>query len=132
MIDGEGAIHVHCRKNRCTTHPRLRIYSTTKEIVSEAAKIMGTNPFPRRDHGMLLGWYAQASERKALKVLRIVAPHLTEPSKRCRANKILKVFGNVGSITGMYPSAKFFAGCPPPTRLRKPPKRIIANTEVPR
>jgi len=83
---------------------------------------MGVNPYPRRDHGKLLGWYAQASEQKAMKVLRIIAPHLTEPSKRCRANRILQVFGDDGSIKGRHPSAEFFEGCPPPTRLRKPPE----------
>ena len=33
LIDGEGFIHVHYRKNRNTTHPRLRIYCTTKAII---------------------------------------------------------------------------------------------------
>jgi hypothetical protein len=122
LIDGEGFIHVHYRKNRDTTHPRLRIYCTTKEIITEACRIMGVNPYPRRDHGKLLGWYAQVSERRAIMVLRIIAPHLTEPSKRCRAMRILQIFGESGSISGRHPSAEFFEGCPPPTRLRKPPE----------
>ncbi len=75
MIDGEGFIHVHYRKNRDTTHPRLRTYCTTKETLTESCRIMGVNPFPRGDHGNLQGWYAQVSEAKAMKVLRIVAPH---------------------------------------------------------
>ncbi len=90
---------------------------------------MGVNPYPRRDHGILLGWYAQVSEQKAMKVLRIIAPHLTEPSKRCRANRILKVFGSDGSISGRHPSAEFFVGCPPPTRLRKPPEAYKSPIE---
>lgn len=93
LIDGEGFIHVHYRKNRNTTHPRLRIYCTTREITEEACRIMGVNPSPRRDHGVLLGWYAKVSEQKAMKVLRIIAPHLTEPTKRCRAVRIVAVFG---------------------------------------
>lgn len=122
MIDGEGFIHVHYRKNRDTTHPRLRIYCTTKEIIAEACRLMGVNPYPRRDHGKLRGWYAQVSEGKAIKVLRIIAPHLTEPSKRCRAETILRAFGEDGSIEGRHPSSEMFEGCPPPTRLRKPPE----------
>jgi hypothetical protein len=119
-MDGEGFIHVHYRKNRNTTHPRLRIYCTTKEIISEACRILGVNPYPRRDDGKLLGWYAQISELKAIMVLRIIAPHLTEPSKRCRAERILSIFGNSGTIYGLHRSIDFFKGCPPPTRLRRP------------
>jgi len=130
LIDGEGFIHVHYRKNRDTTHPRLRIYCTTKEIVSEACRIMGVNPYPRRDHGRLLGWYAQVSEQRAIKVLHIIAPHLTEPSKRCRAMRILKVFGENGSVNGRHPSAEFFEGCPPPTRLRKPPEAYKSSLQA--
>ncbi len=100
----------------------MRIYCTSKEIIVEACRILGVNPYARRDHGKLLGWYAQASEQKAMEVLRIIAPHLTEPSKRCRAMRILKVFGRDGSTKGRHPSAEFFQGCPPPTRLRKPPE----------
>lgn len=121
---------MHYRKNRDTTHPRLRIYCTTKEIIEEACRIMGVNPYPRRDHGKLLGWYAQVSELKAMKVLRIIAPHLTEPSKRCRARRILDVFGEDGSIPGRHPSAEIFVGCPPPTRLRKPPEAYKSRPQA--
>ncbi|MBI3840348.1 MAG: hypothetical protein HY297_00055 [Thaumarchaeota archaeon] len=88
--------------------PESEFYCTTKEIIIEACRIMGVNPYPRRDHGLLLGWYAQASELKAIRILRIIAPHLTEPSKRCRAERILEVFGDCGSIRGRIPSAEFF------------------------
>jgi len=125
LIDGEGFIHVHYRKNRDTTHPRLRVYSTTKAIIDEACRIMGVRHYARRDHGVLKGWYAQASELKALEILRRVGPHLTEPSKRCRALTILKVFGGSGSIPGLHRSAEVFAHCPPPTRLRKAPPRKL-------
>jgi len=120
LIDGEGFIHVHYRKNRGTTHPRLRIYCTTKEIISEACRILGVNPYARRDHGILLGWYAQVSELKAIRVLGIIAPRIIEPSKRCRAERILRVFGDCGTIKGLHRSIDFFKGCPPPTRLRAP------------
>jgi len=120
LIDGEGFIHVHYRKNRDTTHPRMRIYSTTKPIIDEACRILQVNPYARRDHGKLLGWYAQVSEWKSVLVLRIIASHLTEPSKKCRAMTILKVFRNSGSIPGRHPSAEVFSHCPPPTRLRLP------------
>ena len=122
LIDGEGFIHVHYRKNRDTTHPRLRIYSTTKPIIDEACRIMQVNPYARRDHGKLVGWYAQASESKAVQILSVIAPHLTEPSKKCRALTILKVFSDGGSIPGRHPSSEVFAHCPPPTRLRPPRK----------
>lgn len=133
LMDGEGFIHVHYRKNRDTTHPRLRIYSTTKEIILEACRIMDVKLYPRRDHGKLVGWYAQASEAKALKVLGSIAPFLTEPSKRCRARKILEIFGDEGSIEGRHPSAELFVDCPPPTRLRESAKeykrRIVAPSK---
>ncbi len=122
LIDGEGFIHVHYRKNRDTTHPRMRIYSTTKAIIDEACRIMQVNPYVRRDHGVVRGWYAQASESKALQILRVIAPYLTEPSKKCRAVTILKVFSTGGSIPGRHPSAEVFSCCPPPTRLRLPRK----------
>jgi hypothetical protein len=122
LIDGEGFIHVHYRKNRDTTHPRLRIYSTTKQIIDEACRIMGVNPYVRRDHGKVLGWYAQASEWKAVQILSAIGPLLTEPSKRCRALTILEIFSESGSIPGRHPSAELFEKCPPPTRLRSPRK----------
>jgi hypothetical protein len=123
LMDGEGFIHVHYRKNRDTTHPRLRIYSTTKEIVIEACRLLAIKPYPRRDHGKLVGWYAQVSELKAIRVLSLIAPHLTEPSKRCRAQRILNGFGDSGTMHGLHRSIDFFKGCPPPTRLRRP--RIV-------
>jgi hypothetical protein len=98
----------------------MRIYCTTREIISEACRILGVNPYPRRDHGKLLGWYAQVSELKAVRVLEIIAPHLTEPSKRCRAKTILRVFADSGSIDGYHPSSELFKDCLPPTRLRRP------------
>jgi intein/homing endonuclease len=120
LIDGEGFIHVHYRKNRDTTHPRLRVYSTTRAIIDEACRIMGVNPYVRRDHGKLVGWYAQASELKAIEILRRIGLLLTEPSKRCRAMTILRVFSKSGSIPGKHRSAEVFKHCPPPTRLRTP------------
>ena len=120
LVDGEGFIHVHYRKNRDSTHPRMRIYSTTKAIIDEACRIMDVKPYVRRDHGVLKGWYAQATDLKAVAILRRIGPFLTEPSKRCRALTILKVFSNGGSIPGRHPSAEVFKHCPPPTRLRIP------------
>ena len=124
LIDGEGFIHVHYRKNRNTTHPRLRIYSTTKPIIEEAYRIMGVRPYVRRDHGIVHGWYAQASEWKAVEILRTIGPLLTEPSKKCRALTILDIFSKSGSIPGRHPSSEIFEQCPPPTRLRFPEKDI--------
>ena len=124
LIDGEGFIHVHYRKNRNTTHPRLRIYSTTKPIIEEACRIMGVRPYVRRDHGIVHGWYAQASEWKAVEILRTIGPLLTEPSKKCRALTILDIFSKSGSIPGRHPSSEIFEQCPPPTRLRFPEKDI--------
>jgi hypothetical protein len=122
LIDGEGFVHVHYRKNRDTTHPRMRIYSTTKGIIDEACRIMKVNPYARNDHGKISGWYAQVSDLKAVRILQVVGPHLTEPSKKCRAMTILRVFRERGSIRGRHPSAEVFVHCPPPTRLRSPRK----------
>ena len=96
LVDGEGFVHIRYRSDRSTMYPRLRIYGTTKPIIDEAARIMGVNPFPRRDHGVLVGWYAAVSHRKALKVLRLISPYLRDPSKNCRVRKILDVFGDLG------------------------------------
>ena len=95
-------------------------YSTTKLIIEEACRIMGVRPYVRRDHGIVHGWYAQASEWKAVEVLRAIGPSLTEPSKKCRALTILDIFRNSGSIPGRHPSYELFEDCPPPTRLRFP------------
>ncbi len=122
LVDGEGFVHVHYRKNRNATHPRMRIYSTTKPIIDEACRIMHVNPYVRRDGGKVVGWYAEASEWKAVQLLRLVAPHLTEPSKKCRSLTILEIFCDGGSIPGKHPSAEVFSHCPPPTRLRLPRK----------
>jgi hypothetical protein len=128
LIDGEGCIHVRYRSDRNTMYPRLRIYATSKPIIDEAARIMGVNPFPRRDHGKLVGWYATVSHRKALRVLRVVAPFLFEPSKKCRARKILDTFGEIGTIHTRSTASEFFRDCPPPTRLRNPPRNIISGS----
>ena len=81
---------------------------------------MGVNPWARRDHGVNVGWYASVSHLKALKVLRIILPYLRDPSKKCRATKILETFGNKGTVHGSMSTAEFFRDCPPPTRIRKP------------
>jgi len=99
--------------------PRIRIYCTSKPIIYEAGRIMGVNPFPRRDHGVFKGWYVSASHQKALKILRRIAPHLKDPSKKCRSEKILRTFVDVATLKGKLTVAEFFAECPPPTRLRK-------------
>ena len=80
---------------------------------------MGVNPFPRRDHGVFKGWYVSASHQKALRVIRRIEPYLKDPSKRCRAQRILQTFGEVATIHGSVPSDEFFKGCPLPTRWRK-------------
>ncbi|QQG48110.1 MAG: hypothetical protein HY247_04950 [archaeon] len=125
MIDGEGFVHIRFRSDRFTMYPRLRIYGTSRPIIAEAARIMGVNPFPRRDNGILVGWYASVSHLKALRVLRIVQPYLRDPSKSCRAKKILGTFGDVGTVRGYLRTPEFFKDCPPPTRIRKP--RSIIN-----
>jgi len=122
LVDGEGFINIRYRKDRGTDFPRLRIYGTSKPIIDEASRIMTVKAFPRRDHGKLLGWYASVSHQKALRVLRRIRPYLRDPSKRCRTEKILRTFGDIATIKGNQTVAEFFAGCPPPTRLRKRPK----------
>ena len=123
-MDGEGFIHIRYRSDRRTMYPRLRIYGTTRPIIDEAARLMGVNPFPRRDHGVLVGWYASVSHRKALRVLRVILPYLRDPSKKCRGEKILDTFGDVGTVHGGLSTPEFFRDCPPPTRLRTP-KTVI-------
>jgi len=118
LVDGEGCIFVSHRKPNDRTYPRLRIFSTSKPIVDGAGRIMGVNPYPRRDHGKLVGWYVSAEGGKTVEVVHNIASHLTDPSKRCRAFTILKVFDTVVSIQGRHPSAEVFAHCPPPVRLR--------------
>ncbi len=99
-------------------YPRLRIYGTVKPIIAEAARMMGVNPWVRRDHGVVVGWYASVSHLKALKVLRVILPYLRDPSKKCRAAKILQTFGEVGTVHGGLSTPEFFQDCPPPTRIR--------------
>jgi hypothetical protein len=127
LVDGEGFIHIRYRSDRGTMYPRMRIYGTTKPIIDEAARLMGMNPFPRRDHGVLVGWYASVSHRKALRVLRIILPYLRDPSKKCRGARILETFGEVGTVHGRLSTPEFFADCPPPTRLRKPRSLLNAS-----
>ena len=124
LVDGEGFVNIRYRKDRGTMFPRLRVYCTSKPIIERAGRAMGVTPFPRRDHGKLLGWYVSVSHLKALKVLGMIGPRLSDPSKRCRAMKILGTFHGIGTIKGQLTVAEFFADCPPPTRLRKRPKDI--------
>ena len=119
LVDGEGFLGIRFRKDRGTVFPRIRIYCTSKPIIDEAGRIMGVKPFPRRDHGVFKGWYVSASHQKALRVIRRIVPYLKDPSKRCRAEKILKSFGAVATIHGSVPSDKFFKECPRPTRWRR-------------
>jgi hypothetical protein len=119
LVDGEGFINIRYRKDRGTMFPRIRIYCTSRPIIDEAGRIMNVNPFPRRDHGVFKGWYVSASHQKALKVLRRITPYLKDPSKKCRAEKILQTFVDVATLKGKMTVAEFFAECPPPTRFRK-------------
>ena len=123
LVDGEGCIHVRYRSDRGTMFPRLRIYCTAKPIIDEAARIMQVNPWARRDHGVFKGWYATVSHQKALRVLRVITPLLQDPSKRCRAEKILRSFPTVATIKGSQTAEQFFSDCPRPTRWR--PRRNI-------
>ncbi|HEY6282600.1 MAG TPA: hypothetical protein VIW22_01605 [Nitrososphaerales archaeon] len=119
LVDGEGFISIRYRKDRGTMFPRIRIYCTSRPIIDEAGRIMNVNPFPRRDHGVFKGWYVSASHQKALKVLRRIAPHLKDPSKKCRTDKILRTFTRVATLKGNLTVEEFFADCPRPTRYRK-------------
>jgi hypothetical protein len=119
MVDGEGYVHIRYRRDRDSMYPRMRLFAKTKQIMDTAARLMGVNPYARRKHGNLDGWYASVSHRKALNVLRIIGPRLLEPSKRCRAQKILEAFGEVGTIHSRLDSNEFFRDCPPPSRMRK-------------
>ena len=127
LVDGEGFVHIRYRSDRGTMYPRLRIYGTTKPIIDEAARLMGVNAWPRRDHGVLVGWYASVSHLKALSVMRMILPYLRDPSKKCRVKKILDSFGNVGTIKGNLSTPEFFRDCPPPTRIRK--SRSLLNRQ---
>lgn len=118
MVDGEGHIHIRYRSDRDSVYPRLRIFSKTKQIIDDVASSMGVNPYARRSHGKYIGWYASVSHLKALRILRLIAPYLAEPSKKCRARKILHVFGGTGTIHSRLNSSEFFHGCLPPSRIR--------------
>src|SRR2546428_9716917 len=87
---------------------------------------MGVNPFPRRDHDIFKGWYVSASHQKALQVIRRIAPFLKDPSKKRRAEKILRSFENIATIKGNQTTAEFFSECPLPTRWRERKKTYDA------
>ncbi len=118
LVDGEGYLFVHHDKAGNRTYPDMRIYCKSKSIIEGACRILDVNPHPRRDHGKLVGWLATVQGEKALLVIRRVARHLTDSSKRCRAFTILKVFDRGAGITGKHPSSQVFAQCPDPVRLR--------------
>lgn len=126
MVDGEGYIHIRYRSDRDSMYPRLRLFVKSRPIIDAVARSMGVNPYARRSRGKHLGWYASVSHLKALRVLRLIAPHLIGSSKRCRARKILDAFGEVGTIHSRLISSEFFRCCPPPSRIRKS-GRIISN-----
>jgi hypothetical protein len=129
IVDGEGYVHTRYRSDRGTTYPRLRIFVKSKPIIDEVARLMGVNPYPRRRNGKQTGWYASVSHLKALRVLRLITPHLTDPSKSCRAKKILGSFGNVGSVRSRLSNSEFFGDCPPPSRIRES-RKIINSAEM--
>jgi hypothetical protein len=74
------------------------------------------------------GWYASVSHRQALRVLRLIAAHLLEPSKKCRAQKIIEAFGEVGTIHLRLDTFEFFKDCPPPSQIRKS-GRVISGSQ---
>lgn len=119
LVDGEGYIHIRYRSDRDTMYPRLRLFVKSRPIIEKVARLLGVNPYGRRIHGKLLGWYASVSHLKALRVLVLISPSLLDPSKKCRARKILDAFGEVGTIHSRLDSAEFFRDCPPPSRIRK-------------
>lgn len=127
MVDGEGYIHIRYRSDRNAMYPRLRLFVKSRSIINKAARLMGVNPYARREHGELDGWYASVSHLKALKILRLVGPSLQEASKKCRAEKIIETFGGVGTIHSRLVSSDFFRSCPPPSRIRKSGRVINAS-----
>lgn len=127
IVDAEGYIHIRYRSDRDAMYPRLRIFVKSRSIIEAAARLMDVSPYARRNHGKHLGWYASVSHQKALRVLRTIASHLLERSKRCRAKKILDAFGEVGTIHSRLASSEFFGDCPPPSRIREF-RRIINGT----
>ena len=120
----KGFVNVRYRKDRGTIFPRIRIYCTSKPIIDEAARIMGVNPFPRRDHGIFKGWYVSASHQKALQVIRRIAPFLKDPSKKCRAEKILRSFENVATIKGKSDCVGVFQRMPASDQMERAEKDI--------
>lgn len=119
MVDGEGYVHTRYRSDRDSMYPRLRLFVKSRQIINMVARLMGVNPYARRSHGKLLGWYASVSHKQALRILRLIAPHLLDPSKKCRSQKIIETFGDVGTIHSRLDTFEFFKDCPPPSRIRK-------------
>lgn len=113
LMDGEGFVHLYYNKRTDHTFPCLTVFCTSKAIVDEACRIMQVNPHARSDHGKLMGWYAQARSRKAVEIATLIAPHMAESSKKCRALTIIEVFREKSRIEGRHPAAEFFKHCPP-------------------
>lgn len=118
LVDAEGYIITSYKRLMGHTYPGLRVYGTSKPIISGACKILDVNPSPRHDKGKLVGWIAAVQGKKAIEALSRIHPHLADPSKRARALKILESFKDRVSINGKHSSSEFFSDCPPPTRSR--------------
>lgn len=124
IVDEEGHIHIRYWSDRKAMYPRLRVFVKSRATIDYVAQLINVNPCARHSHGRQLGWYASVSHLKALNALRLIAPHLLDPSKKCRVNKILDAFGKVGSVHSRLITSEFFSGCPPPSRMRAS-RRII-------
>ncbi len=129
MVDGEGYVHIRYRGDRNSMYPRLRILVKNREIIEPVASLMNVNPYARRSHGEQDGWYASVSHLKALRILRLIGPHLLDPSKKCRAQKIIERFGEIGTIHSRLQTSDFFRDCPPPSRIRKSGRVISGKLE---
>jgi len=108
LVDGDGYIFVHCEKKGNRTYPDLRIYCTSKSIIEGACRILGVNPYSRRNHTKLVGRIAAVQGKKAMVAIRKIRPYLTDTSKKCRASTILKVFNTKASVGGRHPLRRFF------------------------
>jgi hypothetical protein len=65
IADSKGVIDVVYSEELDATYPILRIRGT-KPIIDNAFRMMQVNPTPRGDNGKLLGWDAEATQRKAV------------------------------------------------------------------
>jgi len=105
IIDGEGTVTIDKESNRYR-RPVISVSSTDIEILNRIQGMIGgsitVKNRERAPHHKLAYMWKMHGSQKVIEVLKIIAPHMSCPKKKNRANFILENYRTLTPRNGKY------------------------------